>query len=96
MSPRDKPLADVCLLLEGTYPYVRGGVSSWIHRIVTALPDLTFSAVLFGGQRGDFGAPRYEVPSNLVHLETHYLADAWELGRPRPRSGNPEHLAASE
>ena len=24
--------ADICLLLEGTWPYVRGGVSSWIHR----------------------------------------------------------------
>ena len=23
--------ADVCLVLEGTYPYVSGGVSSWVH-----------------------------------------------------------------
>ena len=91
-----KPQADVCLLLEGTYPYVRGGVSSWIHRLVTALPELRFSAVLFGGSRGDFEAPRYEVPENLVHLETHYLADAWQLGRPQDRPGNRDHVAASE
>ena len=25
------PTADICLLLEGTWPYVRGGVSRWIH-----------------------------------------------------------------
>ena len=24
--------ADVCLLLEGTFPFVRGGVSSWVNR----------------------------------------------------------------
>ncbi len=23
-------IADVCLLLEGTYPYASGGVSSWL------------------------------------------------------------------
>ena len=35
--------ADVCLVLEGTYPYVSGGVSTWVHQIVTALSDVTFS-----------------------------------------------------
>lgn len=93
---RQKPSADVCLLLEGTYPYVRGGVSAWIHGLVRALPDLTFSAILFGGARGDFSELRYELPKNLLHLEVHYLADAWELGRPRARLGNVEHLKASE
>jgi hypothetical protein len=33
-------IADVCMLLEGTYPYVRGGVSSWVHHILTGLSDL--------------------------------------------------------
>lgn len=25
---QEAPMADICLLLEGTWPYVRGGVSS--------------------------------------------------------------------
>ncbi|MEO1233797.1 MAG: GT4 family glycosyltransferase PelF [Myxococcota bacterium] len=94
--PQEKPAADVCLLLEGTYPYVRGGVSSWIHGLVSSLPELTFSTILFGGARSDFEDLRYELPPNLVHLEVHYLADAWQLGRPHDRLGNPKHLAASE
>ena len=40
--------ADICLLLEGTWPYVRGGVSSWIHQMILGLPDLTFSVMFIG------------------------------------------------
>ena len=32
------PVADVGLLLEGTYPYVSGGVSSWVHQIINGFP----------------------------------------------------------
>lgn len=96
MSGGRKPEADVCLLLEGTYPYVRGGVSSWIHGLITSMPDVRFSAVLFGGARSDFTEARYPRPPNLVHLETHFLSEAWELGRPRDRTGGAKHLAYSE
>ncbi len=37
--------ADVCLLLEGTYPFVSGGVSSWVHSLLLAHPDLSFHLV---------------------------------------------------
>src|SRR5687768_775394 len=29
--------ADITLLLEGTYPFIRGGVSGWVHQILEAL-----------------------------------------------------------
>lgn len=70
--------ADIALLLEGTYPYVRGGVSSWVHQIISGLPQVTFSLVFVGGRRKDYGAIRYELPKNVVHVETHYLEDAWK------------------
>ena len=38
--------ADVCLVTEGTYPFVRGGVSSWIHGIITGMPDVKFALLL--------------------------------------------------
>lgn len=91
-----KPEADVCLLLEGTYPYVRGGVSAWIHALVRSLPELKFSAVLFGGAREDFREIRYDLPRNFVHLETHFLSDAWELGDPRDRTEGRTFLDSSE
>lgn len=37
--------SDICLLLEGTYPYIMGGVSGWTHALISAIPDLSFSAV---------------------------------------------------
>jgi glycosyltransferase involved in cell wall biosynthesis len=42
---RFKEKADICLLLEGTYPYVRGGVSSWTHDIIKQQSNLTFHVV---------------------------------------------------
>ena len=38
---QEAPMADICLLLEGTWPYVRGGVSIWIHQMILGLPELT-------------------------------------------------------
>ena len=40
--------ADVAFLLEGTYPYVSGGVSHWVHEIISGLPDITFSVIFLG------------------------------------------------
>jgi polysaccharide biosynthesis protein PelF len=74
-------LADVALLLEGTYPFVRGGVSSWVHQIITGLPQVTFSLIFVGGRRSDYGEIRYELPKNVVHLEKHYLEDAWKQSK---------------
>ncbi len=34
---------DVMLLLEGTFPYVSGGVSSWVNQIIRGFP--TFASV---------------------------------------------------
>lgn len=67
---------DVCLLLEGTYPFVRGGVSSWVHTLIQDMRELNFGLVFIGGRRADYADPTYAVPSNVVHLECHYLEDS--------------------
>jgi len=66
---------DVALLLEGTFPYVAGGVSSWVNQIIRAYPELRFAVVFIGSRRSDYGDMRYALPDNVVHLETHYLHD---------------------
>ena len=66
---------DVALLLEGTFPYVSGGVSSWVNQIIRAHPDLRFAVVFIGSRRSDYGDMRYALPDNVVHLEAHYLHD---------------------
>src|SRR5262245_15546030 len=68
--------AQICLLPEGTYPFVRGGVSAWLHQLIEGLPELRFSLVFIGGRRADYGKAHYRLPDNVVHLEAHYLEDS--------------------
>lgn len=91
----DLPIADICLLLEGTWPYVRGGVSSWIHQMILGLPDLTFSVLFIGGQRQAYGQRRYDIPPNVVHIEEVFLEEAWltPAHESKPRKGPVQEMA---
>jgi glycosyltransferase involved in cell wall biosynthesis len=60
--------ADVCLVLEGTYPYVVGGVSAWIHQLVSALPEFRFALFHISATAGEEPACRYAMPPNVVSL----------------------------
>ena len=44
-------MVDVCLIIEGAYPYVPGGVSSWVHDLIKAQPELTFHLVALVAER---------------------------------------------
>lgn len=87
--------ADVALLLEGTYPYVRGGVSAWVHHLIRGLPELTFSLVFIGGSRERRGARAYELPPNVVHLEEHFLESPRAAEPPGDLPGDASFFAAS-
>lgn len=91
-----KPQADILLLLEGTYPFVRGGVSSWVHQIILGSPNLRFALIFVGGSREHYGEQQYELPKNVVHLETHYLEDSWNMPMARSTAGNDEAFARCE
>jgi len=64
---------DILLLGEGTYPYIQGGVSSWIHQLINGMPELNFGIIFLGSMESEYGEMRYELPDNLVHLERHFL-----------------------
>ncbi|MDD2880083.1 MAG: GT4 family glycosyltransferase PelF [Rhodoferax sp.] len=64
---------DVLLLLEGTFPFVAGGVSSWVNQIIRGFPDIRFGAVFLGSRPEDYGDMRYVLPDNLVHLQVAYI-----------------------
>ena len=65
--------ADIGLLLEGTFPYVAGGVSSWVNQMIRGFPDVTFAVVFIGSLEEEYGEQKYELPENVVHFERHYL-----------------------
>ena len=77
--------ADVCLVLEGTYPFVSGGVSSWVHHLTTHLPHLTFTLLHISPKRGFY--PRgavYRMPRNVIGLREVYLHDYVLSAKGRP------------
>lgn len=84
----DTPEIDICLLLEGTYPYVRGGVSSWVHQIISGLPEYTFYIIFLGGHPDFYEEPAYELPNNVVGIDVHFLLSDSEHIKPKRSSGN--------
>lgn len=66
---------DVLLIAEGTYPYIRGGVSTWIHDLINGLSDLNFGVVFLGSRPEDYGEIKYKLPDNLMYLSVDYLFD---------------------
>jgi hypothetical protein len=82
------PIADVGLLLEGTYPYVSGGVSSWVHQIINGFPDLTFAICFLGSRKQDYGEMKFQLPANVVHIEEHYLYEPGGTPPVTPQRGD--------
>jgi polysaccharide biosynthesis protein PelF len=85
--------ADIGLLLEGTYPYVAGGVSSWVHQIIRAFPEYRFALAFLGSTPADYGEMKYKLPDNVVHLEAHYIHSGSDKPPVRAEPGDPAAFA---
>ncbi|WP_460451288.1 GT4 family glycosyltransferase PelF [Alsobacter sp. SYSU BS001988] len=59
--------ADVCLILEGAYPFVAGGVSSWVHDLIKAQNHLSFHLVALSAD-GAEQQLRFELPKNVTGM----------------------------
>jgi len=68
-------MTDICLLLEGTFPYVAGGVSTWVYDLIKNLNDITFSIVYLGPHRPGAKKMHYDMPSNVIDFQEYYLFD---------------------
>lgn len=66
--------ADVCLILEGTYPYVTGGVSGWAHGLISEQSHLSFHLLTIQ-PKGATLELKYDLPSNVIGLSTVHLND---------------------
>ncbi len=88
--------ADIALLLEGTFPYVSGGVSSWVNQIIKAFPEYSFALVFIGSQESDYGEAKYKLPDNVVHLERHYIHAPEEKPPVRALAGDAKTYALVE
>ncbi|MDC7226529.1 MAG: GT4 family glycosyltransferase PelF [Spirochaetales bacterium] len=74
----------VCIVLEGSYPFITGGVSAWTHDLIINLPEVDF--VLFTISPEEDMELRYELPQNVIEhkdivLNKHYKSTAKPAGR---------------
>lgn len=65
----------VCLVVEGAYPYLTGGVSSWIHRLLLELDDVEFIIQTLIIDRKQKREMKYDIPPNVVEIQEIYLFD---------------------
>ncbi len=56
-------------MVEGTYPYVTGGVSSWLHTLMENLPEIEFSIYHLSpdSKKREF---KYKIPGNVSSMHT--------------------------
>ena len=56
----------VCIVAEGCYPYVVGGVSGWINSLIKSFPNVEFILLAIVANRSFRGKFVYELPENLT------------------------------
>lgn len=84
----------VCIVAEGCYPYVVGGVSSWIHSMIRSFPKTEFIVLSIVSDRSQSGKFAYELPENVSAVYEAYLDDYdWGHG---PKSGRRTKLNDKE
>ena len=69
----------VCMIMEGCYPYVYGGVSSWTHQYIQAMPDVEFVLWCIGAKGEDRGKFKFQLPENVVEVKEVFLDDAFKI-----------------
>lgn len=67
------------MILEGCYPYVYGGVSSWMHAYIKAMPDVEFVLWCIAAKAEDKGKFKFDLPKNVVEVHEVFLDDALRL-----------------
>ena len=69
----------VCLIVEGSYPYVYGGVSSWAHNLIKDLSDIEFELWCIGAKEEDKGKFKYEMHENVTAVHEVFLDTGFNL-----------------
>ena len=75
----------ICLILEGAYPYVAGGVSSWIQQLITKLPHYRFKILTIMAADDEDVKIKYKFPENVIEFRTVFLYDFFNVKQERFR-----------
>ena len=76
----------ICIVAEGCYPYVVGGVSGWINSMINAFPNDEFEILAIISNRDGSGKFAYELPKNVTAVYEAYLDDYdWNAGKKKKK-----------
>jgi glycosyltransferase involved in cell wall biosynthesis len=66
----------ICLIAEGSYPYITGGVSSWVQMLLTNLSEYEFIICTIGAHQVYRGRYSYPIPKNVVEVKEILIDEA--------------------
>ncbi|HSL46947.1 MAG TPA: GT4 family glycosyltransferase PelF [Anaerolineales bacterium] len=69
----------ICFVLEGNYPYVRGGVSTWVDGFIRSLPRHHFALWTITDLESNRGGFAYELPDNVIEVSENCLGTSFNL-----------------
>jgi len=63
----------ICIIAEGSYPYISGGVSTWIHRLVKEMPEHDFEILSLMPDPENYHKYKYDPPPMVKKVTTNYM-----------------------
>ena len=63
----------ICMVVEGSYPYVTGGVSSWLQMLISLMPEHEFIVYSVAAEEKQRGCFKYEIPENVIEVKEVFL-----------------------
>ncbi len=91
--PPDDEEYDVCLIVEGAYPFVVGGVANWIQDLIVGLPQFRFVVIAIKPDDGEMPW-RLNPPDNVGRVIEVSLAPRIGVGLRRGKQALVERIAA--
>lgn len=76
----------IAMFVEGCYPYVVGGVSSWVQMLLEASKEIDFSIYALLPDREQSGQFKYTIPENVIEIKEGYLNDEDRVKRFRKKT----------
>ncbi|MEE3489108.1 MAG: GT4 family glycosyltransferase PelF [Bulleidia sp.] len=84
----------ICMIAEGCYPFITGGVSSWIQSMIKSFPEHEYIILAIAADRSYRGKYAYELPENVSAVYEVYLNDKdWSRKRRKIRLNKQEYTA---
>lgn len=110
LNPIQKRSADICLIVEDSYPYRQNGEATWVHQFVAAMPRVKFAIVHVGTNRlaKSRRGLKFKLPRNVTTVVDAFIFEDGaskksrlkeaksKASRPTPRDLKPLFEAVAE